>query len=302
MISTAHHFGDAPAPQGAAAVSRVYERSACGQSGLTILDLGNNGRLCRPGNIGGGPVSFEGDEYARRTLDFVQGLQQLTKYDDICRHVIKELEWFGFTSVTSWSLPGPGCRADEGIVLNTRPQAFIERYVEKNYVVRDPLILELRKTVNPFSWTDVRERRDLTKSEKRILDEPKEFGACDGLIIPIVSQSGSISVFSPCGQQPNLSPRARAAVEIIGVYSHHALTRVLAPKQREDSVHTPLTPRELEILRRCKDGKSRPEIGEILSISKKTVEFHLRGIMDKLGASNQLSAVVIALQRGLIEL
>ena len=64
----------------------------------------------------------------------------------------------------------------------------------------------------------------------------------------------------------------------------------------------PLTPRELEILKRCKDGKTRPQIGEILSISPKTVEFHLRGIMDKLGASNQVSAVIIALQRGLLEL
>ena len=57
-----------------------------------------------------------------------------------------------------------------------------------------------------------------------------------------------------------------------------------------------LTPRELEILRWCKAGKTRPEISDILAISIKTVEFHLRGVMDKLGASNQISAVVIALQ------
>jgi DNA-binding CsgD family transcriptional regulator len=63
-----------------------------------------------------------------------------------------------------------------------------------------------------------------------------------------------------------------------------------------------LTPRELEILRWCKEGKTRPEIGEILAISHKTVEFHLCNLMNKLGASNQITAVVMAIQRGLIAL
>jgi DNA-binding CsgD family transcriptional regulator len=63
-----------------------------------------------------------------------------------------------------------------------------------------------------------------------------------------------------------------------------------------------LTERELEILRWCKDGKTRPEIGEILSISSKTVEYHLGNVMNKLGATNQITAVVIAIQRGLIAL
>jgi len=126
-------------------------------------------------------MSFQGDEYGKRTLDFVQRLQKLTRYDDICRHVITELEWFGFTHVSSISLPGPGREAAECILMNTRPREYIDRYIEKNYVVRDPVVTELRRTVNPFSWSDVRGRRDLSKSEKAILDEGREFAARDGL-------------------------------------------------------------------------------------------------------------------------
>jgi len=247
-------------------------------------------------------VSFEADEYGKRTLDFVQQLQRLTNYDDICRHIIKELEWFGFSCVTSWSLPGPGCRADEGIVLNTRPQEYIERYVEKNYVGRDPLILELRKTVHPYSWTDVRERRDLTKSEKTILDEAREFRALDGFIIPIVTQSGSISVFSPCGEQPNLSQRARAALEIIGIYGHQALKRALVHSQREDVAHTPLTPREREIMQWVAMGKTDDEIGDILSIGATTVTSHVENAKQKLDAFRRTYAVVQAIRFGEITL
>ena len=44
------------------------------------------------------------------------------------------------------------------------------------------------------------------------------------------------------------------------------------------------------------------EIGEILSISEKTVEFHLSNTIRKLGVSNRITAVVKALQLGLIKL
>jgi LuxR family quorum sensing-dependent transcriptional regulator len=241
-----------------------------------------------------------GDEYSKRTLDFVARLQRRTDYDEICDLIVKELEWFGLTHVTSITLTGLG--RDATLLMNNRPQEYVDRYIEKNYLLRDPVVTELRNTLNPYTWGDVQARRDLSKEERAIIDEAREFDARDGLVIPIATSSGSVSLFSACGREPNLSERARAALEIIGVYSQHALKRAIINAQREGASHTPLTPRELEILKRCKDGKSRPQIGEILSISPKTVEFHLRGIMDKLGASNQISAVVIALQRGLLEL
>jgi len=256
-----------------------------------------NGGLCRPHGWDG---IVGGDEYSRRTLDFVARLQRLTDYDEICNLIVRELEWFGLTHVSSISLPGPG--RDASLLMNNRPQDYVDHYLEKNHVLRDPVVTELRYTLNPYTWGDVRARRDLSKAEKAIIDEAREFDARDGFVIPFATLSGSVSMFSACGREPNLSERARAALEIIGVYSQHALKRAVIRARRDEALRTPLTPRELEILRRCKDGKSRPQIAEILSISPKTVEFHLRGIMDKLGASNQISAVVIALQRGLLDL
>ena len=61
-----------------------------------------------------------------------------------------------------------------------------------------------------------------------------------------------------------------------------------------------LTPREGEILDWVRKGKSYAQIAEILSISRRTVEFHIKNVMDKLGASNRVSAVVIAMRRGIL--
>ena len=245
----------------------------------------------------------DGDEYSRRTLDFVQRLQQLTDYDEICRNITSELEWFGFSCVTSWSLPGPGSRHPaDGVVMNTRPQEFIDRYCEKNYVAYDPTILELRKTLNPYSWNDVRKRRDLNKAQKTIFDEAQDFGARDGFIVPIVSLSGSTAVFSPCGLEPDLSERARAAIEVIGVYSHHALRRCLMQHQRDDAVHTPLTPREREIMQWVAMGKTDEEIADILSIGTTTVTSHVEHAKQKLDAFRRTYAVVQAIRFGEITL
>jgi LuxR family quorum sensing-dependent transcriptional regulator len=248
------------------------------------------------------PMTFEGDPYGKRTLDFVDRLRQLTSYEDICRVITSEMEWYGFSCVTDWSIPGPGSALQERILLNTRPQDYIDHYDKKNLVNRDPVVTELRKTIHPYSWSDLRAGRDLSKAEKAIMDEGREFDARDGFIIPIVTLSGEMGLFSPCGRTPDLSQRARSALEIIGIYSHHALKRALLQNQRDETVFTPLTPREREILQWVAAGKTDEAIGLILSISATTVTTHVENAKKKLDAFGRTYAVVQAIRAGEIAL
>lgn len=71
---------------------------------------------------------------------------------------------------------------------------------------------------------------------------------------------------------------------------------------RRDEKPIQLTSQEVECLRWCKEGKTNWEIGEILKISEKTVEFHLSNGMRKLGAGNRITAVIMAIKGGLISL
>jgi DNA-binding NarL/FixJ family response regulator len=63
-----------------------------------------------------------------------------------------------------------------------------------------------------------------------------------------------------------------------------------------------LTPRELEVLRLIRDGNKNKQIADCLSISETTVNFHIKNIVDKLGASDRTHAVTIAVRRGLLPL
>jgi DNA-binding NarL/FixJ family response regulator len=62
------------------------------------------------------------------------------------------------------------------------------------------------------------------------------------------------------------------------------------------------TPRELEILHLLADGVNTGTMGQRLAIATHTVEWHVRNVIEKLQVHSQLQAVVVAAQRGLIEL
>jgi DNA-binding NarL/FixJ family response regulator len=64
----------------------------------------------------------------------------------------------------------------------------------------------------------------------------------------------------------------------------------------------PLTPRELDVLRLLALGLTNKEIAVRLTVTVRTVKFHVSAIMRKLGAGNRTEAVSVAAQRGLIDL
>jgi HD-GYP domain-containing protein (c-di-GMP phosphodiesterase class II) len=61
-----------------------------------------------------------------------------------------------------------------------------------------------------------------------------------------------------------------------------------------------LTEREREVLRLLAQGRNTPQIAQLLSISKKTVEHHLTHIYAKIGVTSRTAAVVYAVQQELV--
>jgi DNA-binding NarL/FixJ family response regulator len=61
-----------------------------------------------------------------------------------------------------------------------------------------------------------------------------------------------------------------------------------------------LSQREREVLRLVADGLPTKQIAGTLSISERTVKFHVNSIFHKLGAENRAQAVALAAQRGLL--
>lgn len=62
-----------------------------------------------------------------------------------------------------------------------------------------------------------------------------------------------------------------------------------------------LSERELEVLGLISKGKSNKEIGKLLFVTDNTVKMHVKNILAKLEANDRTQAVVIAIQRGLLD-
>ena len=75
-----------------------------------------------------------------------------------------------------------------------------------------------------------------------------------------------------------------------------------APAGRAAPTAPGLTSRELEILKWIKEGKSSWDIGRLLSISERTVKFHVSNLFTKLDVSSRAQAVARAVRLGLLEL
>jgi DNA-binding NarL/FixJ family response regulator len=61
-----------------------------------------------------------------------------------------------------------------------------------------------------------------------------------------------------------------------------------------------LTPREQEVLQLLARGLSNKEIAQRLTISPRTVNFHLDNIYSKLHVNSRTAAVIAAMRQGLV--
>jgi DNA-binding NarL/FixJ family response regulator len=76
--------------------------------------------------------------------------------------------------------------------------------------------------------------------------------------------------------------------------------RLLARTRPPAALDTPLTAREVQVLRLLADGGTQETIAEELFISVKTVATHIQRIITKLGVHSRTEAVALAYRTGLV--
>jgi len=94
----------------------------------------------------------------------------------------------------------------------------------------------------------------------------------------------------------SLSSRPELAGKILNQFQE------LSGKTEVETLISPLTARETEILNYVAQGNSNKQIAAKLSISEQTIKNHVASIMLKLNANARTQAVVIAVQQGLISI
>jgi DNA-binding NarL/FixJ family response regulator len=73
-------------------------------------------------------------------------------------------------------------------------------------------------------------------------------------------------------------------------------------KPNKDANPWGLSPVEFEILRYVAKGLSNAEVGQVMTIERRTVRTHLSHLYKKMGVNSHVEAVVMALKAGIVEL
>ena len=183
------------------------------------------------------------------------------------------------------------------VTLNDYPIAWQQRYQEAGYIAVDPTVLHGRKSQTPVLWSD-----DLFATTPRLWEEARAAGLRVGWAQSSLDGHGVGGMVTFARSEDEITPAELRAKEVrmrwLVNISHLALSRRINPKLNQPK--SALTPREIEILQWTADGKTAPEISDILNLSNSTVVFHVSNAMRKLNASSRAAAAVRAAMLGLL--
>ncbi|SPP92875.1 helix-turn-helix transcriptional regulator [Bradyrhizobium vignae] len=180
------------------------------------------------------------------------------------------------------------------------PVGYVDAYTARQWDKIDPVVARAQSARAPFRWSDARPRGGFTKEQDAFFEECRELGVHSGITIPIGASGQHVDLISLSLRQKGQVPAHRLTHAYLLSVQYWLKYCELTDRRRE--VVVGLTGQEVECLKWCKEGKTNWEIGEILRISEKTVEFHLSNGMRKLGANNRITAVIMGIRMGLVPL
>jgi LuxR family quorum sensing-dependent transcriptional regulator len=229
-------------------------------------------------------------------FDFIEGLDHKSTTDDVMDVTQRAVSGFGFETFIITALPE---QRFDGAVLATRwPAEFLKLYTREQYHRFSPVARRCRQSANPFEWQTADFEDDPQPRATEVMRRAADFRLVSGFVVPIHGPNGFVACVAMAGVSVDLTARAKLALHLMAHYLFERVRSIVAADGRKRPV---LTSREKEVLAWVASGKSAWEIGEILSIAKRTVDEHAQTAFRKLGAVNRTHAVAIAMREHIIE-
>lgn len=188
-------------------------------------------------------------------------------------------------------------------IVNGYDPLWREAYLERDYISCDPTVAHCLKDTRPLFW-ECLDMKNAGQREQELMEESKSYALRIGMSVPIhgAGDFGIMSVTSTSEDNEAISNRKKIApyVTFLASHVHEAARRIGMHGGFEKDQVPSLTSREIECLRWAAAGKTSWETSVILSISERTVVFHLRNATSKLGARTKPQAVARAHALGVL--
>jgi DNA-binding CsgD family transcriptional regulator len=188
-------------------------------------------------------------------------------------------------------LPRPDQRIEDVCLAWKVPSQWRALYAEEDFIQRDPAVRQSRHTVMPFDWATGSYDPETEPHVREVVERARDFGTHKGLQVPIPSIKGMIGTVWIAGLHFDDREIHTPVLHLLALHAFYRLEQLLGTRLRRTAG---LTDRELEVLAWASEGKTAWEIGRILSLSQRTVEWHLCQAGRKLGATNRLQTIALS--------
>lgn len=239
-----------------------------------------------------------------RIASYIEALESATTEScvfSICQSFCQlfEADYFTYGVIFSSSFNHPKHK-----IINNYPVAWKKQYDRNAYLLIDPIITHCTHSSGLVFWPINEQKFSLLNlNVQKMMCSAKTHGLVTSITIPIHDHRGCTGFFGLCSKQD--TPSIRAHMKSIAPYVSY-FTPFIHEKMIElegisnSRKKTALTEREKECLSWGADGKTAWEIASILSISERTVNFHLQNTMQKLKTVSKPHAIAKAIAQGYI--
>lgn len=184
------------------------------------------------------------------------------------------------------------------IQRNNYSDEWNRHYKDSGYIAIDPTVKHGMKSNLPIIWSD-----HTFKDASALWDDARDCGLNSGWAQAFRSPNGHIGLVTFARSTADLSTQELEVKQPHLTWLAQTMHELFYRQLRKDNVletEQQLTHRELEVLRWTAAGKTSAEVAIILNISERTIEFHVRNILLKLGCTNKLAAAVKAVLSGIL--
>jgi LuxR family quorum-sensing system transcriptional regulator CciR len=254
---------------------------------------------------------------------FIEGSAKATSTEEVFQFLCKTVSPLGWDRIAFFALTAEAQRAlvPSGkditpLLASNYPEDYVRRYVEKRHYEIDPVLLLARESLTPVVWQEVVDGMRLSEEQRFLSVERRDSGLFGGVTCPVHGPGDQ--AFGVCfarNRPGKHDPAHLSGLQVLAIHFYYAFARVhRAPGQPANapigladgppmglSGTCVLAHRERECLLWTARGKSASTISVILGLSENTVNFYVKNAMRKLGTTNRVVAVVLAVRAGLIK-
>ncbi|WP_026959145.1 autoinducer binding domain-containing protein [Aliagarivorans taiwanensis] len=233
------------------------------------------------------------DSWLEQELNSLESSNTSRDYFEHLNRVAKEFgfEYCAFALRQAYPISSPKTE-----ILTSYPLSWQLQYHRNNYIEVDPTVKHALQSQLPVVWNE-----HLSQQQPEFWEDARSFGIQYGWSQSTRNGDGSVGLLAFSRANEEVSPQEIKEhcyrLMWLAQLTHHGLSGRLS---REGGRSYNLTEREIEMLKWTADGKTAEEIAVILSISARTVNFHIGQAVSKLQVANKTSATVKAALEGLL--